>query len=431
LKLLNYTLSYLSVALLAVMGVWAFIFYLNMLDEIYDSIDDGLENSKLLVINKVTSDTSLLYKTDFLESNYAIHKVDEIKARDFRDVYFDSTFYMQNEKDYEPVRILKTAFRAHDGAYYQLMVASSMVEEDDLIEDLLYSVISLYLIVMVSILLINNFLLKTLWQPFYDTLERLKHFNLDGQTKDFKTARSTVNEFNALNDTITALLERTVKTFSNQKQFIENAAHELQTPLAISINKLELLIEKNALPDIQMQELASIAKSLERLAKLNKTLLLLSKIDNRQFPDEQPVNFNELSTHVANQFSDFAEFKSVKVTIRQEGDGGRLIYPMNAELAEILLSNLLRNAITHNHEGGAVVVTIKSSLLSIVNTSDAPALDNAKVFERFYKNSSEKASTGLGLAIVKSIADYYGLRIAYTYNKAHIFSVQFNAESKR
>ena len=423
-KLLNYTLSYLSVVLLAVIGVWAFIFYVNMLDEIYDSIDDGLENSKLLIINKVASDSSLLYKTDFLESNYAIHKIAEEKAHGFRDVYFDSAFYMENEKDFEPVRILKTAFRTTDGAYYQLMVASSMVEEDDLIEDLLYSVINLYLIVMVSILIINNFLLKKLWRPFYDTLDRLKRFNLDSNTKSFKTERSNVNEFNALNDTLTSLLERTIKTFSSQKQFIENAAHELQTPLAISINKLELLIEKNALPDSQMQELASIAKSLERLTKLNKTLLLLSKIDNRQFPDEQSVNFNELATHVVEQFSDFAEFKSVKITIKQEGQG-RLIYKMNAELAEILLSNLVKNAITHNHEGGTVVVTINSNSLSVVNTSEAPALDKAKVFERFYKNSHEKTSTGLGLAIVKSIADYYGLVIAYTYDKVHIFSVQF------
>ncbi|HZI24652.1 MAG TPA: sensor histidine kinase, partial [Chryseolinea sp.] len=108
-KLLNHTLSYLSVALLLVIGVWAFVFYINMLDEIYDSIDDGLGNSKILIIDKVKTDSSLISKTDFMESNYAIHEISAAHAANFRDVYLDSTFYMQNELDYEPVRMLKTA----------------------------------------------------------------------------------------------------------------------------------------------------------------------------------------------------------------------------------------------------------------------------------------------------------------------------------
>src|SRR5688572_6651588 len=104
-----------------------------MLDEIYDSIDDGLENSKILIINKVKSDTSLIHKTTFMESNYAIHEISSTQATRLTDVYVDSTLFMQNEADYEPVRILKTAFRAPNGKYYELEIVSSMVEEDDLI----------------------------------------------------------------------------------------------------------------------------------------------------------------------------------------------------------------------------------------------------------------------------------------------------------
>jgi len=423
LKLLNYTLSYLSVALLFVIGAWAFIFYINMLDEIYDSIDDGLENSKLLIINKVQSDSSLLRKTDFLESNYAIQKISPKNAFGFRDVYFDSTLYMQNERDYEPVRILKTAFRTADERYYQLIVVSSMVEEDDLIEDLLYSVIVLYAILLISILLINNLLLKKLWRPFYDTLDKLKKFNLDGHIKNFKGAKSKVSEFNILNDTITSLLQRTIRTFTSQKQFIENAAHELQTPLAISINKLELLIERDSFSDGQMEELVSIAQTLERLTRLNKTLLLLSRIENRQFPEADSIRFNELAERVVAQFSDFSEFKSVSVSIYHEGT---LIQKMNPDLAEILLSNLVKNAITHNRENGSVVMKIGPSSISIENSSALPALDEKKVFERFHKNSIEKTSTGLGLSIVRSIADYYGLKVNYKYDRVHLFSIQFS-----
>ena len=95
----------MAVALLLVIGVWALIFYFNMLDEIYDSIDDGLANSKILVIQKVHEDSTLINKTDFLESNYAIREIPSDRAHHFKDQYFDSALFMQNENDYEPVRI--------------------------------------------------------------------------------------------------------------------------------------------------------------------------------------------------------------------------------------------------------------------------------------------------------------------------------------
>src|SRR5690606_8728077 len=131
------------------------------------------------------------------------------------------------EEDYEPVRILKSAFRATNGKYYQLQVVSSMVEEDDLMEDLLYYILWLYIILLVSILLINNVLLKKIWKPFYKILERLQHFNVE--SPDSKVVPETkVTEFKMLNESVSALLDRTIVTFNSQKQFIENAAHELQ-----------------------------------------------------------------------------------------------------------------------------------------------------------------------------------------------------------
>jgi len=421
LKLLNHTLSYLSVALLLVIGVWAFVFYINMLDEIYDSIDDGLGNSKILIIDKVKTDSSLISKTDFMESNYAIHEISAAHAANFRDVYLDSTFYMQNELDYEPVRMLKTAFRAENGKYYMLQIVSSMVEEDDLIADLLSASIWLYIILITSILIINNVLLRKIWKPFYHILSKLKRFRLEGD-QSFPAIKTNVTEFNDLNETVSELLQRTIDTFNSQKQFIENASHELQTPLAISINKLELMVEKNALPDEQLHELSSVVQSLERLTRLNKTLLLLSKIENRQFTDEIAVNFGELSRRSVDAFSDLAEFKSVVVSIKEEGT---LLYKMSPELAEIMVTNLLKNAIVHNRHGGTVEIKIMQASIAVENSSEETRLDESQIFKRFYKGSSNKSSTGLGLAIVKSIASRYDLDLSYSYDGSHKFSISF------
>ncbi|MBT1696951.1 HAMP domain-containing histidine kinase [Fulvivirgaceae bacterium PWU4] len=420
-KLLNHTLSYLAVMLLVVIGAWATIFYVNMLDEIQDSIDDGLENSKLLIIDKVKEDTILLHKTDFMESNYAIHAITEETARNYHEAYLDSTLYMQNEEDNEPVRILKTAFRATNGKYYELQIVSSMVEEDDLIEDLFFAILWLYVALLASVLIINNLLLRRIWKPFYHALDNLERFK-PGSQESFTPVSSNVNEFSSLNKTIASLLQRTTETFNSQKQFIENAAHELQTPLAISINKLELLTEKNTLTEDQLHEIGAVINNLERLTRLNKTLLLLSRIENRQFPEVHSIDFNALVNRLVTLFTDLAEFKSVKITVI---DKGTLSGNMNAELAEILVSNLLKNAITHNYPGGFVEVTVDGTGLSVANSSGSAALDATQVFKRFYKNSPEKNSSGLGLAIVKSIADYYQLSVGYTHNGRHQFTIRF------
>jgi len=195
-KLLNHTTKYFSIALLVIIGVWAVVFYFNMLDEVYDSLDDGLDNYKLLIIEKAQKDSTVLYKTEFEESNYSIREMPRYQALQVKDLYKDTLMYMVNEEDFEPVRILTTAFE-RNGRYYQLKVISSMVEEDDLISDLLSAIVLLYLAMLVSILIFNNLLLKRIWKPFYNLIDQLKVFRL-GNDKMIQPNRSSVEEFQLL-----------------------------------------------------------------------------------------------------------------------------------------------------------------------------------------------------------------------------------------
>ena len=164
-KLLNYTSVFFSAALLLIISIWAAVFYYMMLVEIYDSIDDGLDNQKGLVIRKAAADSTILQKNNFDETDYAINEIAATAAVNFRDMYTDTMMFMQNEKSDEPVRLLKTLF-VQNGKYYELRVATSMVEEDDLVKQLFISILWLYLGLILTIIIFNNFLLKKIWQPF-------------------------------------------------------------------------------------------------------------------------------------------------------------------------------------------------------------------------------------------------------------------------
>ena len=417
-KVINYTTSYFAIFLLVIISLWAGAFYYLLLDEIYDSIDDGLDNQKGLIIQKAAIDTTVLRKQNFDEGDYSIKEIDPRLATSFHDIYVDTLMFMQNEQDFEPVRLLRTVFRQNN-KYYQMQVITSMVEEDDLISELLYALLWLYLGLVAAILIINNVLLRRIWKPFYQLLRNLRNFRL-GVDSDIAVPVTRIDEFRLLNEAVQKLLHSNINAFNSQKHLIENASHELQTPLAISINKLEALAERNTLKEEELSLLASALDNLERLTRLNKSLLLISKIENRQFTVDERVHIEVLVEKIAEDFSDQLKFSriSLKFDVVQP-----LVIKMNADLATILVTNLIKNSIVHNHPGGHINITIQETFLRIENSGKDGALDTGKIFLRFSKQEST-ASTGLGLSIVKSIADLYGLSIRYEYSNKHIFILE-------
>lgn len=419
-KLLNYTLKYLALVLLVVISIWAALFYLNMIDEVLDGLDDGLENNKMLVINRVEKDSGVITRSGFTEHNYQIKEIPEQQGLKFKDEYRDTTMYTLNEEDFEPFRMLTTVF-GHQGKYYEMKVVASTVEEDDLIRNLLYSLIWLYIAILVSILVINNFLLRKIWTPFHFLLDRLKGFRLD-KDQDIETAKTNVREFKELNTAVRSLVDQSVRTYGSQKQFIEHAAHELQTPLAISLNRLELLAEMDGLSDDHLQSIGQVIGTLQRLTRLNKSLLLLSKIENRQYGDLAEVSLNEVLHSLIPEFQELASMKGIKIELLEES---AMLVWMNKDLAAIMISNLLKNAILHNRRDGTLRVVLTGNMLLIENSGSAHALNPEKLFKRFHKEGTEKSSLGLGLAIVKAILDLYGFDIQYSYNGMHQMHIYF------
>jgi signal transduction histidine kinase len=417
-KLLNYTTSYFAAILLVVITIWAGIFYYTMLDEIYDSIDDGLDNQRHLIIKKVLADTALLRKAEFGETGYKISPIPKDIAYNITDTYSDSMMYMVNENDHEPVRLLRTVFQS-GGNYYQLQVVTSMVEEDDLVNALIYALIWLYLGIVLPVVLLNNFLLKKVWKPFYRLIIQLKDFRVDRMSK-IRTQRTSIEEFRLLNEALQKMQDNNLQVYNSQKHFIENAAHELQTPLAIAINKLEHLAEAGELSDEQLALLSASMDNLDRLTRLNRSLLLLSKIENQQFADATAVDIRQITARVIEDFNDQVTYRQLRVTTNVQ----ECIVQMNYDLAVIMITNLIKNAVVHTPVKGSIHIVLNDCNFSVENTGQQP-LNKSTVFERFNTQQQSTYSTGLGLSIVKAIAHLYGFAVDYKYTSKHIFTVAF------
>lgn len=422
-RLANQTLKYLSISVLVVIALWSTVFYLFMLEVIHDNIDEELENQKRLIIQELSSNPTVAPDLEFGINNYKVRQISEEQALKMQNVYKDTMLYMQDDDDpepeLEPVRMLTTAFE-HQGHYYELSIINSMIEESDLIKNLFYSVVILFVLLVISIVSINKVVIERLWGPLYTFLDQLTRFRL-GKTKEKPAMDTQIQEFKDLELAVATLIRHNEESYEQQKQFIGNASHELQTPLAIMINKLEIMAETEGLNQEQSETVAAVLATAERLVRLNKSLLLLSKIENKQFLHNEDLSFNTLVLNIVAEFEAIAEFKQVKINVVQED---QLSVQMDSALANIVVSNLLRNALFHNKLGGEVNIRITNKGLTVSNTSTHAALDANLVFSRFYKSDATSKGTGLGLAIVQAICHLYGFAIVYQYeNNQHSFQV--------
>ncbi len=421
-SLKNYTLKYLALALLLTIAIWAGLFYAVILDELYDNTDDGLKDLKIQIIRKAYIDESILQIKEFDFNQFRITAID---AADYKEGNFfrNEQFYMEYDNDREPYRILETYFTDRNGNPLKLEIRTSTVEEDDFGEDLFLALLFLYLFLVVSIVLIHNVVLKKVWKPFYKTLNNLENYEF-GKGNQSETNPTEISEFKLLDQKINQMIVRNEAVFVQQKQFIENAAHELQTPLAIAINKLDLLIEGEEVSKPNLLELSQTKDVLLRLVKLNKSLLMFSRIENHQFGKKEEVVVNPIVEGLVEDFSDSMEYKKITLEYAVNGLFKTLIIP---ELAYILVSNLINNAIKYTKSDGKVSITLSEHALQIKNTSwDGIPLNTDLIFNRFYKSNQDYTSTGLGLSIVKTIVENHSdLSITYTFeNNFHVFSLK-------
>jgi signal transduction histidine kinase len=342
-----------------------------------------------------------------------------ISERNFQTVLI----YDSAEQETKPFRELSSAVSVKNKPYL-LTVRMSLVGNEDLLETIGLAQVALVILLVSGLFFLNRSLSKRLWRPFYKTLDQLKAYQLD-KAEPVTIEKSNIAEFDDLNETVRHLSERNRKIYLQQKEFIENASHELQTPIAIFQSKLDQLMQEPSLNQASAILINELESTAQRMSRINKNLLLLSKIDNEQYLTTDNIEIAELVKHQISELTQLTESANIKLNSDEQPS----VVVANKTLIEILIFNLLLNALRFSPKNEDIQVMLKDDKLSIVNKGEPLKMDFEKLTERFMKASDHPTSTGLGLSIVKKICDVYGYRLVYHYvNHAHHFMVILKSE---
>lgn len=419
-KLLNKTLRYYSLfAITLLLCSGPFFYWLS--EKLYlDDVDEAI----------------ILRKREFFQNNMHALREQEVATwnRFNRDIHilpytttsqketiFQKTFFDTLYQEWEPYRILYSDVKI-EGKPYTLMIRLNLVESKDLIQTIGVLYLIILSVLLAGFVLVSRFVSRTVWKPFYFALATIEKFNID-KTENAVFSKTKIKEFHLLNTALENLIEQNHKAYQTQKQFTQNAAHELQTPLAVFQSKLDLLLQEQSLTQPQSVILQSLYDAASRLSRINKNLLLLAKIENNQFVETTTFSINDLITEALPYFKEQAEQKKLLIDVSNKKT---LTVGANKGLTEIMVNNLLLNAIRHNKENGSISILISDRQLTISNSACNKGLNPNEIFQRFGKTSDDAYSSGLGLSIVKEICDRYNWQVRYSYsNELHFFTVQF------
>ncbi|TDQ80188.1 sensor histidine kinase [Sphingobacterium yanglingense] len=337
----------------------------------------------------------------------------------------DSLYTITRENTYatrkdviDRFRGLKTNIKINNRDYV-LIVETNVEETEETVAYIAMLTLVFFLILVAGFWFLSRRSSKKLWQPFQDTLHKLKSFQLNSQKQiDFLPTDTT--EFVELNATLDKLLQHNITAYRNQKEFTENASHELQTPLAILKNQVDILLQSSDLTERQYHIAEEMNKALIRSARINKNLLLLAKIENNQFDQTELIPFDVLVHQIIDGLQEY--FVSRNISLSTAIQAG-IVVEGNRGLTEVMINNLVINAIRHTSAGGSITLTLSKSEFEVRN-SGVQALRTDLLFKRFSRMSTDSNGSGLGLSIVQEISRLHGWNASYRFeNGEHIFLV--------
>lgn len=417
-KLIHY-LSKRYIIYSAILSIIAIpLFYLSLQHLLLRGLDEGMRQQKNWIenqLNAVSPKNFVSFENDIT--------VTPSQGSVKPDSFSSEPIYIKSDNEIVMHRVLIANVIVR-GENYTIRIQKSMIEDEDLLQNLLMLQLGFILILIVGLGLINLSISKKLWLPFNDIVKKMKGYRVD--TSDQLNFMPTkIVEFKDLENSISELVNRNNKLYKAQKEFTENASHELQTPVAIFSSKLELLMQTSPISEEQADLINEASMAGKRMQRINKTLLLLTKIENNQFPNMENIEIKYAVNELIQQYHDTLQVKGISLETEFQQD---IKITANPILIDILLGNLLSNAIKHTEDKKNIKVEISETFIRISNDAQdgSAELKESDLFQRFKKQSNHNQSLGLGLEICKKIVNLYHFRIIYSFDDSrHYFTVFF------
>ncbi|MFA8344419.1 MAG: sensor histidine kinase [Rhodothermaceae bacterium] len=426
-KLINkITLNFFLVSSLIILisGVAAYFFLRHEVDE---KVDYKIYDEKREVIRRFAENYSEM-TSDY--KNLSIHL--NIEKTTFTNRYWEEikdtlipaprkhkhSRYKPPLQSYRQLRFNHTI----NGETYVITLRKLLVDSEDLIEALERMLIFVLSFLLVCLGIMNYLMSKKTWTAFSDIVNQVTNFNIT-KGKALELPHSDILEIKNLNKAINEMTEKVGRDYSALKEFSENASHELQTPISVIQSEIELMIQEDSLDSEKISHLQNINQATTKLARLNQALLLLTKIENGQFTDFNSIQITELIDKNLNNFTDMAELRNISFDKNYHSSP---VLKLHSHLADILIGNLLKNAVKYCSESGKINITVNESSFSISNPGAELKVPPEDLFNRFKKADQASKSLGLGLSIVKKICELYNLKIEYLYSdQNHTIKIYF------
>jgi len=420
LKLLTKTTLYFITIVLLVLFIGGIVFYFYFKSIVRREVDNELTtNMHHFALILHTKNFKLDSTKLLLPLGYAIKPLAKINPGIFS--FKDTIMFDLSSQRYQTFRVIQyqTYFKKTP---LQLSIQESLIIIDELIERVAVAIFFLTLFLLGGIFAFNRYFIHQIWSKFFQTLETIQSIEISKNDK-LELPVSEIYEFTLLNAVFDKMISRIRNDYFNLKEFTENISHEIQNPLAIIKSKIELLSQNEKLDEEQIKLIHSLQSNAVRLSNLDKSLILLAKINNNQFSERENINIIDVINFHLSNFEDVIQTK--QITVQNKINSTFQIHA-DINLINILILNLLKNAVRHNLKGGTIDLAIEQHQFIIGNTGNEQDVNPDEMFKRFAKATGQPESLGLGLAIIDKICEYYNYTIQYLYNnKYHKFIISF------
>jgi len=421
-KLLNKTsLIIVTISLFVLLGGGILFFYSirSLIQQETDSELVSYSSTLYQELRLFQNDPNAVFIT---QNNVILQDVHQIRT--IKPFFSDTILFDPAMQVHLPYRVYH--FGADYGIKkYEILVMRATSNSEKLLERIVLAFTAMLILLIISLALFNRYVFRQIWDDFFDTLSKIRNYRIK-TNEDLVLNDSEIDEFQELKLAIEKLIARINRDFHNLKEFTENVSHELQTPLAIMRSKIELLLQDENLNEMQLEMVGSLYESVNRLSGMNKVLMLLTRIENNQFPETDSIQLDVRIRYHLEQLSEMIEARELKLQLSLES----VNRTMNPALSDILLINLIKNAIRYNVSGGTLEIQLNGQALIIKNSGKQADFSGEDIFKRFTHSGINPDSMGLGLSIVDKICSLYQYKPSYKYdNDLNIITIEWDADA--